>query len=235
MTIKSDIWIRKMAEEKGMISPFEPKMIREIDGQKIVSYGTSSYGYDIRCAPEFRVFTNINNTVVDPKSFDPNSFVEFNDEYCIIAEDDISFEYTKYWNNTFWEWLVDLPDDWECVQLSQILTIQSMQSNNYLLDRIKVLSYESNFSWSTTAYMLNRKGAQKLLETVKIFDNKYYFKNLRESIADVYIYKHLNTFTIPLFTYMMNNDSTINNNDKHLEISKKSIDKIWINYYESNN
>jgi len=84
MTIKSDIWIRKMAKEKEMISPFEPKMIREIDGQKIVSYGTSSYGYDIRCAPEFRVFTNINNTVVDPKSFDPNSFVEFNDEYCII-------------------------------------------------------------------------------------------------------------------------------------------------------
>jgi len=84
MTIKSDIWIRKMAEEKEMISPFEPKMIREIDGQKIVSYGTSSYGYDIRCAPEFRVFTNINNTIVDPKLFDPNSFVEFNDEYCII-------------------------------------------------------------------------------------------------------------------------------------------------------
>jgi len=84
MTIKSDIWIRKMAEEKEMISPFEPKMIREIDGEKIVSYGTSSYGYDIRCAPEFRVFTNINNTIVDPKSFDPNSFVEFNDEYCII-------------------------------------------------------------------------------------------------------------------------------------------------------
>ena len=84
MTIKSDIWIRKMAKEKEMISPFEPKMIREIDGQKIVSYGTSSYGYDIRCAPEFRVFTNINNTIVDPKSFDPNSFVEFNDEYCII-------------------------------------------------------------------------------------------------------------------------------------------------------
>ena len=84
MTIKSTIWIRKMAKEKEMISPFEPKMIREIDGQKIVSYGTSSYGYDIRCAPEFRVFTNINNTIVDPKSFDPNSFVEFNDEYCII-------------------------------------------------------------------------------------------------------------------------------------------------------
>ncbi|MDA7691355.1 dCTP deaminase [Methylophilaceae bacterium] len=84
MTIKSDKWIRKMAEEKDMISPFEPKMVRDVEGQKIVSYGTSSYGYDIRCAQEFRVFTNINSTIVDPKSFDPNSFVEFNGDYCII-------------------------------------------------------------------------------------------------------------------------------------------------------
>ena len=84
MTIKSDKWIRKMAKEQEMITPFEPKMIREKEGEKIVSYGTSSYGYDIRCAPEFRVFTNINSTIVDPKSFDPKSFVEFNGDHCII-------------------------------------------------------------------------------------------------------------------------------------------------------
>ena len=84
MTIKSDKWIRRMAEEHGMISPFEPEMIREKEGKKIVSFGTSSYGYDIRCAPEFRVFTNINSTIVDPKFFDPNSFVEFNEDHCII-------------------------------------------------------------------------------------------------------------------------------------------------------
>ena len=160
-------------------------------------------------------------------------FLKTNDEYCIIAEDDISVEYTKYWNNTFWEWFEDLPDDWECVQLAQILTVQSIHNCNYLLDRINVMPYKSNFSWSCAAYMLNRKGAQKLLDNVKIFDNKYYFKNLNESIADVFVYKYLNTFTIPLFTYIMNYDSTINNNDKHLEISKKCIDKIWINYYES--
>ena len=65
-----------MAEEHGMIEPFEPKLIREKDNQKIVSYGASSYGYDIRCANEFKVFTNINSTIVDPKNFDPNSFVE---------------------------------------------------------------------------------------------------------------------------------------------------------------
>ena len=84
MTIKSDKWIRKMAEEHGMIEPFEPKLIREKDNHKIVSYGASSYGYDIRCANEFKVFTNINSTIVDPKNFDPNSFVEFNGDYCII-------------------------------------------------------------------------------------------------------------------------------------------------------
>jgi len=84
MTIKSDKWIRKMAEEHGMIEPFEPKLIREKDNQKIVSYGASSYGYDIRCANEFKVFTKINSTIVDPKNFDPNSFVEFNGDYCII-------------------------------------------------------------------------------------------------------------------------------------------------------
>src|SRR5210317_2348295 len=85
MAIKSDRWIREMALKHDMISPFEPSLIREKDGNKIVSYGTSSYGYDIRCANEFKVFTNINSTIVDPKKFDPNSFVEFESDHCIIT------------------------------------------------------------------------------------------------------------------------------------------------------
>jgi dCTP deaminase len=84
MAIKSDKWIRRMAESTGMIEPFEPGQIRERDGQKIISYGTSSYGYDIRCAPEFKVFTNIHSTVVDPKNFDEKSFVDFHGDSCII-------------------------------------------------------------------------------------------------------------------------------------------------------
>ena len=84
MSIMSDKWIRKMAEEHGMIEPFEPGQIREADGKKIISYGTSSYGYDIRCAREFKVFTNIHSTVVDPKNFDEKSFVDFEGDYCII-------------------------------------------------------------------------------------------------------------------------------------------------------
>ena len=85
MSIKSDKWIRQMAETTGMIEPFEPGQIRQADdGQKIISYGTSSYGYDIRCAPEFKVFTNIHSTVVDPKNFDEKSFVDFHGDSCII-------------------------------------------------------------------------------------------------------------------------------------------------------
>ena len=85
MSIKSDKWIRRMAEQHGMIEPFEPGQVRyAADGQKIVSYGTSSYGYDIRCAPEFKIFTNIHSTVVDPKNFDEKSFVDFQGDVCII-------------------------------------------------------------------------------------------------------------------------------------------------------
>jgi dCTP deaminase len=84
MRIKSDKWIRYMAEQHGLIEPFEPSLVCDVDGRKVVSYGTSSYGYDIRCAPDFRVFTNINSTIVDPKAFDPNSFVEMHGESCII-------------------------------------------------------------------------------------------------------------------------------------------------------
>lgn len=83
MSIKSDKWIRRMADQ-GMIEPFEPNQVRSVEGRKIVSYGTSSYGYDIRCANEFKVFTNINSTIVDPKNFDTASFVDVVSDVCII-------------------------------------------------------------------------------------------------------------------------------------------------------
>ena len=85
MSIKSDKWIRRMATEHGMIEPFEAGQVRHAaDGHRIVSYGTSSYGYDIRCAPEFKVFTNIHSTVVDPKNFDEKSFVDIESDICVI-------------------------------------------------------------------------------------------------------------------------------------------------------
>ena len=83
MSIKSDRWIRRMAAQ-GMIEPFSAEQVRVAAGHKIVSYGTSSYGYDVRCAEEFKIFTNINSTIVDPKNFDEKSFVDFKGPVCII-------------------------------------------------------------------------------------------------------------------------------------------------------
>jgi len=85
MSIKSDRWIKRMVNETGLINPFVEQQIRQSkDNSPAVSYGTSSYGYDIRCADEFKIFTNINCTLVDPKNFDPSSFVEFTGKECII-------------------------------------------------------------------------------------------------------------------------------------------------------
>ncbi len=67
-----------------MIEPFEPQQVRESNGDRLISYGTSSYGYDIRCSDEFKIFTNINSAIVDPKQFDENSFVNFTGDVCMI-------------------------------------------------------------------------------------------------------------------------------------------------------
>jgi len=73
-----------MAEERGMIEPYVPHQIASVEEKRIVSYGTSSYGYDVRCSTEFKIFTNINAAVVDPKAFDDSSFIEFQGDVCIV-------------------------------------------------------------------------------------------------------------------------------------------------------
>jgi len=80
MTIKSDNWIKRMAIEHKMIDPFVENQVRA----GVISFGLSSYGYDIRVADEFKVFTNINSTVIDPKAFDPRSFVDLKTDVCIV-------------------------------------------------------------------------------------------------------------------------------------------------------
>lgn len=83
MSIKSDKWINRMAEQ-GMIEPYEQNQVRYSNEERLISYGTSSYGYDVRCAREFKIFTNINSAIVDPKNFDESSFVDLEDDVCII-------------------------------------------------------------------------------------------------------------------------------------------------------
>ena len=84
MSVKSDKWIRRMAEEHGMIEPFEAGQIKTKGEERLISYGTSSYGYDVRCSDEFKIFTNVHSATVDPKKFDEKSFVDIKAESCII-------------------------------------------------------------------------------------------------------------------------------------------------------
>ena len=80
MSIKPDHWIRKMCKEHGMIEPFEERLVR----QGVLSYGLSSYGYDVRVADEFKIFTNVNSTVIDPKQLDPRNMVDFKGDVCLV-------------------------------------------------------------------------------------------------------------------------------------------------------
>jgi len=95
MAIKSDRWIREMCVKHRMIEPFEDRQVRG----GVISYGISSYGYDLRIADEFKIFTNINTTIVDPKAFDPRSFVDYQGEVALIPPNSFalgrSVEYFK--------------------------------------------------------------------------------------------------------------------------------------------
>lgn len=86
MSIKSDRWIRRMATEHAMIDPFVDSQVRAVDahGRKVISYGVSSYGYDMRVAPEFQIFTNVLSAIVDPKAFDSRSLVAVEGDTCLV-------------------------------------------------------------------------------------------------------------------------------------------------------
>ena len=94
MSIKSDRWIRRMSEQHGMIEPFEPGQVRSDGDRRLISYGTSSYGYDVRCSREFKVFTNIHSATVDPKNFDDNSFVHVEGDVCVIPPNSFALAVT---------------------------------------------------------------------------------------------------------------------------------------------
>ena len=99
MSIRSDRWIAYMAKEHGMIEPFEADQVKQIQERKVVSYGLSSYGYDLRVADEFKVFSNAYNSLIDPKQFDDKSFVDIQNDVCIVPPNSFalarSVEYFK--------------------------------------------------------------------------------------------------------------------------------------------
>jgi dCTP deaminase len=99
MSIRPDNWIARMAREHGMIEPFIDTQVREVNGQSVISYGVSSYGYDVRVANQFRIFTNVYGAVVDPKQFDPKGLVEVESDVCLIPPNSfalaVSVEYFR--------------------------------------------------------------------------------------------------------------------------------------------
>ena len=99
MSLKEDKWIRQMALEEGMIEPFIENQVRKINNKRVISYGLSSYGYDLRIGNRFKVFTNVYNSVVDPKNFREDSFVDIEADSCIIPPNSfalaVSIEYFR--------------------------------------------------------------------------------------------------------------------------------------------
>ena len=97
MSIRPDIWIAKMARECGMIEPFIEKQVRSIDGQSVVSYGTSSFGYDLRVSNQFRIFTNVHGSIIDPKNFDSRGFIEITGDVCLIPPNSFALALSIEW------------------------------------------------------------------------------------------------------------------------------------------
>jgi len=97
MSICPDTWIAKMAKEHGMIEPFVEEQVRNINGRKVISFGTSSYGYDIRVSNKFRIFTNVYGTVIDPKNFDPKGLVAVTGDICLIPPNSFVLALSLEW------------------------------------------------------------------------------------------------------------------------------------------
>lgn len=97
MSIRPDTWIAKMAKEYHMIEPFVQDQVRSVDGRSVVSFGLSSFGYDIRVSNQFRIFTNIYGSVIDPKNFDPKGLVKVNNDICLIPPNSFALALSVEW------------------------------------------------------------------------------------------------------------------------------------------
>lgn len=97
MSIRPDTWIKKMAREYGMIEPFVEEQVRVVDGRPVVSYGMSSFGYDIRVSKEFRIFTNVHGSIIDPKNFDSKGLVEVTSDVCLVPPNSFALALSVEW------------------------------------------------------------------------------------------------------------------------------------------
>ena len=179
MSIKADKWIRRMALELGMIEPFTDGQVR----QGVLSYGLSSYGYDVRIADEFKIFTNINSTIVDPKNFDPRSFVDVKNDVCIIPPNSFALartvEYFRIPRNVLTVCVgkssyarcgiivnvTPFEPEWEGIVTLEVSNTTPLPAKIYANEGIaQVLFFESDEVCETSyAYKMGKYQAQKTL------------------------------------------------------------------------
>jgi GR25 family glycosyltransferase involved in LPS biosynthesis len=150
-----------------------------------------------------------------------------NDNYCLIAEDDISFEYLTYWKKNFWDYINEVKE-FDIIQLSQIYSLHKIRKYKIQCEDIKVIKHEKNF-YGCGCYLITKKGAKKIIDSIPKIDNKYDLRNIKQIIIDSYIYENLNSYTIPLFT--TNTDFKSNIHQDHIKRihipSKEIITNLW--------
>ena len=150
-------------------------------------------------------------------------------EYCLIAEDDLSFEYLSFWKKTFWDYI---PKDFNVVQLTVTYGPNEL-NNNAISNNINVnLQKHKCYMWGTGCYLIKRKAAERLLKLVPKVNNKYNLTNVKDAISDCFIYQSLsNVYSLPLFTFNISMGSNIH--EEHIDRihipSKRFITNLWKN------
>ncbi len=153
-------------------------------------------------------------------------------EYCLIAEDDLSFEYLSFWEKTFWDYINETPKDFNVVQLTVTYGPWWMK-NNTISNNITInLQKHNYYMWGTVCYLIKRKAAEELLKLVPKINNKYDLINVKDVISDCFIYQSIdNVYSLPLFTFNTSMGSNIH--EHHIEgthiPSKKFITNLWKN------
>lgn len=151
-------------------------------------------------------------------------------EYCLITEDDVSFDYLPFWKKTFWDYINDVPKNFNIVQLS-VTYGQGELKNNQIIKSIECQKHKY-YMWGAACYLIKRDAAKKLLQYIPKLNNKYNIMNIKNAISDVFIYQTIdNVYSIPLFTYNTKFDSNIHQdhiNHTHIP-SLITIEKLWKN------
>ena len=155
-------------------------------------------------------------------------------DYCLIAEDDLSFDYVQYWKRNFWDYIGEIPKDFEIIQLVQTYSTghvrHSIMFPNQSVVMLRPQRYQRNI-WGAVCYLIKKSAAQKLLASLPKRGPKYYLGNLVEKCSEPFLFSSLIGYTIPLFSSTHTFDSTIHQN--HVERihvpSSTLVTQLWMN------